>query len=170
MFHRRESPPADVLSSLLKGERPLAWGYCASGAVVLATPRGLWWPEAGGPRLIGWQHIDKAIWRDGRLTVIEAEVLEDLLLLDRPAVSVELATPRDLPAAIRKRIEANVAHTEVRPVGEGAARFVARRVPGHDGVVWWARLEHGLADTEQVRSQLRAEIAVLRAEWLAAQA
>jgi hypothetical protein len=36
-------------------------------------------------------------------------------------------------------------------------------------VVWWVRLESGLADTDEVRSQVSAELAVLRAEWADAQ-
>jgi hypothetical protein len=168
-LRRRETPPAEALARLPTNERVLSWGDVASGGVVLATPRGLWWPGADGARLIGWQHVDKAVWRDGRLTVIEAEVLDDLLLLDRPPMSVELSTPRDLPAAVRKRVEANVVRSELRAVGCGQARFVARRVPGRDGVVWWVRLESGLSDTEQVRAQVRATLATLRAEWADAQ-
>lgn len=168
-LRRRETPPPEVTARLPKDERVVSWGHLASGAVVLATPRGLWWPHADGPRLIGWQHVDKAVWRDGRLTVIEAEVVDDLLLVDRPPLSAELSAPRDLPAAVRKRVEANVVRSEVRAISGGQARFVARRVPGRDGVVWWVRLESGLSDTDQVRSQVRAALAVLRAEWADAQ-
>jgi len=169
LFHRRETPPAEVTARLPKDERVVSWADVASGGVVLATSRGLWWPGTDGPRLIGWEHVDKAVWRDGRLTVTEAEVVDDLLLVERPAISVELCLPRDLPAAVRKRVEANVVRSEVRAVSGGHARFVARRIPGRDGVVWWVRLERGLPDTDQVRSQVSAELAVLRAGWADAQ-
>jgi hypothetical protein len=169
LFHRRDKPPAEVVSQLPKHERVLSWGDVGSGGVVVATPRGLWWPGIDGPRLIGWQYVDKAIWRDGRLSVIEAEVVDDLLLVDRPPVSVELSMPRDLPAVVRKRVEANVVRSEVRGLGGGTARFVARRIPGRDGVVWWVRLEGGLADTAEVRSRISAERAVLREQWADAQ-
>jgi len=169
LFHRRETLAAEVLERLPKGERVVSWAGVASGGTVLATPRGLWWPDTDGPRLIGWEHVDKAVWRDGRLTVTEAEVVDDLLLVERPPISVELSTPRDLPAAVRKRVEANVVRSELRALGGGAARFVARRIPGRDGVVWWVRLERGLADTVQVRSQISAELAVLHADWVQAQ-
>jgi hypothetical protein len=165
LLRRREAPPPDMLAVLPKGERVLSWGSAESGAVVLATRRGLWWPEADGPRLIGWEHIDKAVWRDGRLTVTEADVVDDVLLVDRAPRSVELCAPRDLPATVRKRVEANVVRSELRSVGGGLARFVARRIPGRDGVVWWVRLEGGLADTEPVRAQIDAERAVLQAQW-----
>jgi hypothetical protein len=166
LFHRREAPPPDVLAALPKGERVLAWGSAESGAAVLATPRGLWWPEAHGPRLIGWERVDKAVWRDGRLTVTEADVVDDVLLVDRAPQSVDLSAPHDLPATVRKRVEANVVRSELRTIGGGLARFVARRIPGRDGVVWWVRLEGGLADTEPVRAQIDAERAVLQAQWV----
>jgi hypothetical protein len=165
LFHRREAPPADALAALPKGQRVLSWASAESGDVVLATPRGLWWPDADGPRLIGWEHVDKAVWREGWLTVTQADVVDDVLLVDRVPQSVELSLPRDLPATVRKRVESNVVRSELRSVGGGLARFVARRIPGRDGVVWWVRLEGGLADSEQVRAQIDAERAVLQAQW-----
>lgn len=169
LFHRREVPPADVLAALPKGERVLSWASSESGAVVLATSRGLWWPDDRGPQPIGWEHVDKAVWRDGRLTVTRADVVDDMLLVDRTPQSVELSVPRDLPATVRKRVESNVVRSELRSVGGGVARFVARRIPGRDGVVWWVRLEGGLVDTEQLRAQIEAERAVLQAQWAEAQ-
>jgi hypothetical protein len=74
-----------------------------------------------------------------------------------------LTVPRDLPPTVRKRIEGNIVRTEVAAVGGGAVRFVARRQPGRDGVIWWARLEAGTTDTEEVRSAVRARVAILRA-------
>lgn len=164
LFHRRDVPPPDVLARLPRDERVLSWADTAGGAVVLATPTGLWWPEGTSSRLIGWQYVTKALWRDGVLTVIEADVIDDLLLVDRPPVSVELSAPRDLPPTVRRRIEANVVRSELLAVGGGTARFVARRTPGRDGMVWWARLEHGTQDTEQVRSAVRARLTILHSE------
>lgn len=169
LFHRREVAPPDVLAVLPKGERVLSWASADSGEVVLATPRGLWWPDADGPRLIGWEHVDKAIWRDGQLTITQADVVDDVLLVDRKPQSIELSVARDLPATVRNRVEANVVRSELRSVGGGLARFVARRIPGRDGVVWWVRLEGGLIDSEQVRAQIDAERAVLHAQWADAQ-
>jgi hypothetical protein len=84
------------------------------------------------------------------------------LLVDRPAVRVELVTPRDLPPTIRRRVESNVVRSEVHPVAGGSARFVARRVPGRDGVVWWARLEPGTRDSGEVRAQVARRIELLK--------
>jgi hypothetical protein len=110
-----------------------------------------------------WQHIDKVIWQDGRLFVIEADVVDDLLLVDRPPVSVALTKPRDLPPTVRKRVEANIVRTELVTVPGGSVRFVARRQPGRDGVTWWARLEPGTRDSAEVRSAVRARVAILQA-------
>jgi hypothetical protein len=165
LFHRSDAPPSDALAHLAADERVVSWADTASGDVVLATPRGLWWPGEGGLRLIGWQHVSKAVWRDGALTVTEAEIADDLLLIDRRPVAIALSVPRDLPPTVRRRVEANIVSSDVAPVPGGSARFVARRVPGEDGVHWWARLEAGTPDTDQVRSAVAARVASLRADW-----
>lgn len=163
-LRRRETPPAEVVAALPRDERVLSWAdvdAASGGQVVLASPRGLWWPDVAGPRCIGWQFIDKAVWRDDVLTVIEAELVDDLILVDRPALSVRLSVPRDLPPTIRKRVEANVVRSEVHPLPGGAGRFVARRIPGRDGVSWWVRLEQGAQDSDTVRTAIAERLAVL---------
>jgi len=164
LFQRRESPPADALAHLPRDERVVSWADLPGGDVVLASPSGLWWPGAEAHRLITWSHIIKAVWRDGWLTVVEADVVDDLLLVDREPVAAELSVPRDLPPVVRKRVEANVVHSQVHPVPGGSARFVARRIPGQDGLRWWARLDDGTPDRADVRSAV-----VARRDQLAAQ-
>ena len=164
LFHKRDEPPPDVVARLPRGERIVSWANITGGGVVLASPAGLWWPDTDLPRLIGWHRITKAIWRDGRLAVIEADVVDNLLLVDREPVAVELSVPRDLPPVVRKRVELNVVRSELLAVAGGVARFVARRVPGENGVHWWARLEDGTADSPQVRAAVSARLAILRAE------
>jgi hypothetical protein len=164
LFHRKEVPPADLVAQLPSDERVVSWADVRGGGVVLATSAGLWWPSEGGPRRIGWQYITKAVWQDGVLRVIEADVIDDLLLADRDPVAVELEVPRDLPPVVRKRIESNVVRSEVIAVIGGTARFVGRRIPGQDGLRWWARLEDGTPDTDQVRSAVAARLAMLRAQ------
>jgi hypothetical protein len=163
LLGRRERPPAAVVARLSRDERVLSWADTDDDRVVLATPKGLWWPDVDGPRRMLWQHIDKVTWRDGWLTVTEAEVVDDLLLVDRPPVVATLTKPRDLPPTVRKRVEANIVRSELLSIAGGAVRFVARRLPGRDGVAWWARLEPGTEDTETVRSAVRARLAILRA-------
>jgi hypothetical protein len=165
LFGRPDRVPAAVRDRLPTTERIVSWADTTDGEVIVATPSGLWWPEPGEPRLIGWHEVDKAVWRDGTLSVVQADVLDDLLLVDRAPVRAQLSVPRDLPPTIRKRVEANVVRSQLLPVPGGSARFVARHVPGRDGLSWWARLEPGTADTEQVRAVVTAELALLRADW-----
>lgn len=174
LFHRRDRPPAEVVARLPRDERVVSWADTAGGGVVLATPAGLWWPAttdpAGEHRLIGWQHIDKATWREHLLVVVEADLVDEVLLVDRAPISLELTMPRDLPPTVRKRVEANVVRSEVQPVPGGAARFVARRIPGEDGLGWWARLEPGTPDSVELRSAIRGRLARMSADWAASQA
>ena len=161
---RRSRPPAGLLGGLDRDERVVSWAEADLGAIA-ATTRGLWLPCGDTDRRIGWELVDKAVWRDGVLTVIEAEVVDDMLLRDLPPVSLALTEPRDLPPAVRRRVDASVVRSEVLPVDGGAARFVARRVPRRDGVIWRARLEPGTADTAATRASVRARLDDLAANW-----
>jgi hypothetical protein len=163
LFQRREEPPADLVALLDRDERVVSWADAAGGGVIAATQRGLWWPSSAGPRRMPWELIDKVTWRDGVMTVIEADLVDDLLLVDRAPVSAALSTPRDLPPTVRKRVESNIVDTQLASVAGGAVRFVARRRPGRDGVTWWAHLEHGTPETPEVRDAVRARIELLRA-------
>jgi hypothetical protein len=161
---RRERPPAGLLALLERDERVVSWALADLGTVA-ATTRGLWLPSGDSFRRIGWELVDKAVWRDGVLTVIEAEDVDGLLLRELPPVSLTLAEPRDLPPAVRTRVEASVVRSEVLPVDGGAARFVARRVPRRDGVTWRARLEPGTLDAPETRTSVRARLDGLAANW-----
>lgn len=165
IFRRRERPPGDLVALLDRDERIVSWADTDTGAVA-ASNRGLWVPAY---RRIGWELVDKAAWRDGVLSVTEAELVDELLLRDLPPIHLRLTVPRDLPPTVRRRVESSVVRSEVMPVAGGAARFVGRRVPGRDGVSWWARLEPGTRDTEQTRTSVRTRRAQLAAQWAEAQ-
>ena len=75
---------------------------------------------------------------------------------------MRLTEPRDLPPVLRTRVEGNITRNELVRVGGGSVRFVARRVPGVDGAVWWARLDPGTPDTESTRAAVRARVLRLR--------
>jgi hypothetical protein len=163
LFHRRDEPPAEIVAQLPRDERVVSWADVRGGGTILASPAGLWWPDGDSARLIGWQHITKATWHDGVLRVIEAEVLDDLLLVDRDPVSAELEVPRDLPPVVRKRVQANIVQSDLLTIGDVTARFVSRRIPGRDGVQWWARIESDTPDSEHARAVVSARLAILRA-------
>lgn len=150
-------PPAEVRSLVGPDERVVSWAPVTGGGVAVATPLGLWLQG----RRIAWQLIDHAVWRDGRLTVTEAAVVDEVLLVDQQPVSVPLDPPYDLPPTVQKRVTASVARSERQPLPGGSALFVARRVPGQDGLRWFARLEPGTPDTLAVRDLVRDRIAAL---------
>jgi len=156
-LRRRPQPPASVMQQLDADERVVSFAD-VDGGVLVATPRGLWWPFPGGMRRIGWERVDKAVWTEGRLTVTEADLIDDVLLVDRPPISARVVTPRDLPPTVRKRVESSVVRSEIYPVPGGAARFVGRRIPSLDGVTWWVRLERGTRDTEATRAAITDRI------------
>ncbi|SDJ07122.1 hypothetical protein SAMN05444157_1583 [Frankineae bacterium MT45] len=168
LLSRRPRPPAEILGRLEKEERVVSWASVSGGdepTAVVATPLGLWWPDAEGPRRIGWHLISKAVWRDSQLIVTEAELVDDLLLVDLPPVAVTLSEPRDLPEKVRQRVEASVIYSETATVDGGSVRFVGRRVPGRDGLSWWARLEGGATDNPPLREAVTLRLERLQAAW-----
>jgi hypothetical protein len=163
LFARRDRPPAELVALLDRDERVVSWADTSDRSVIAATQLGLWWPFADGLRRMPWEQIDKVMWREGgELSVVEAEIVDDLLLVDLPSVTAVLATPRDLPPTVRKRVEGNILARELVAVPGGSVRFVARRRPGADGLAWWARLEPGTPDSPDVRAAIRARLELLR--------
>lgn len=172
MFGRRR-PPAEVRRLIGREERVLAWGVpgpdgagsARDGSAppyVVATNLGLWWPDPS-PRLIPWHLVVWASWSQDGLTVVEAEVADDLLLVEQPALRAPLADPGTLPPVVKQRVEASVARTQEVQLAGGSARVVGRRVPGRDGLSWWARLSPETLDTADVRAELSQIVARLRA-------
>ena len=162
LFGRRERPPADLLALLEPGERLVSWADTADGAVVAASSHGLWWPEPGGLRRMDWYRVDKVVWNDGIMSVTEADIEDDLLLVDRPVAHARLTVPRDLPPDRPQAggAEHRRAGTAQRHRGIGAVR--GAEAPGRDGVYWWARLEPGTPDTARLRSAVRNRLEILR--------
>ena len=154
-------------------DRVVAWATVAGDRYVVASVRGLWWPVAGDDpaamRRIPWELVDKAVWRDGVLVVVEADVLDDLILVDRSPAALPLLEPGEVPAQVKRRVDGSVVRSEIVPVVGGQARVVARRVPGRDGLTWWARLEGSTPDTVMVRDQVETAIARFTAEEAAKQ-
>jgi hypothetical protein len=124
---------------------------------VVATNLGLWWPD-DPPRRIPWHLIVRATWSERGLTVIEADIVDDLLLVDRPPRVAPLATEGKIPPQVRKRVEGSISTTHEVRLDDGPALVIARRVTGQDGQLWLARLGPSTPDTERSRAQLRALI------------
>jgi hypothetical protein len=160
----RDPAPAEIVRLLAKDDRVVSWAPVVGGDAVLASRFGLWWPTSEGPRRIDWQLIDKAIWQGNTVTVVEAELIDDLLLVDCVPVSAQLEQPRDLPPTIRQRVQSGVVSSELVSGGGVSMRVVGRRVPGRDGVSWWARLEPGIPDTPEVRAVVHDVLDARRAQ------
>lgn len=170
---RRDPPPADAVSRLDADERVVSWAGAPGGAAVVATQRGLWLPAAGpgkaGPERLLWHLIGKAVWRDGALTVYPVDDVGDGVLADRPAVSVRLSEPRDLPPTVRTRVERSIAFTRHhRLPTSGGVRVVGRRVAGLDGLAWQLAFDPGTdRDDPLVRMQAGQLVEQARAETAA---
>lgn len=157
LWSRRLRPPAGLRGLLTGDERLLAMADDGPAAVA-ATQYGLWLPaesgDAPGWRRIGWEQVVKATWGEDGLQVIEGVRDESGVVTDRPALTLQLAEPRTLPAVVKTRVEASIARWEQVRVPGGTARIVARRRPGTDGLLWTARLDTGTPDSAAARDAL----------------
>lgn len=162
MFSRRRAP-ATVRDLLGPGERILTWGTAGPGRYVVVTNLGLWWPDVA-PRLIPWHLIVRASWSEGGLAVVEADVDDDLMLVEHAPLVTRLDDQGKVPPVVRQRVEGSVARTHEVRVSTGSARVVGRRIAGRDGLAWWAHLSPGTADTRAVRVELAEIVGRLRAE------
>lgn len=138
--------PEDFGGELASDEQVLATAEGSEGALV-ATHLGLWLPDAGGPRRVGWHLVSKATWEDGLLVVVEAEETGAaggaVLLRDRPAQRFRLTKPGKLPETVHARVTGSIRSSHHRDLPSGGAWFVQRKVPGRDGVVLQVRPERG---------------------------
>jgi len=147
---RRAKLPAYARSWLAPDERVLTFATTAYGDLVLATPRGLWIEDRGaatagagpgGPagQLHSWESIVTARWAGDVLTVTTAEEVAPQIMKRRPAISLPLPEPADLPRVVRQRIDRSVAASHRRAISPTATvLLVGRRVSGRDGLFWYA--------------------------------
>lgn len=150
---RRERPPDEVTSALHADDRLLTWSASDEGFIV-ATRRGM---HLNDGRFLPWHRVDKAVWRDGVLSLTEAVEVAPGVMEALPPVSVPLAQPRNLPTVIQTRVTQSVAHTVRHTLpGGGAVRIVGRRIVGKDGLDWSLRYE-GAADRKDAATQATAE-------------
>ena len=163
---RRPRPPAEAVAGLDRDERVVSWASTSDGGAVVATPLGLWLPGPAGAERIPWHLVDKAVWRDGTLTVVAASDPGDGVLTELPPRSVRLAVPWDLPQTVRVRVERSIAFTRHHrlPSG-GGVRVVGRRVPGSDGLSWQLVLDAGVdRDDGDVRAAAAGLVEQARGE------
>lgn len=151
--------PEGFAASLDEGEHVLAHATAEAGVLVV-TSRGLWIPNDGAHRRIAWQHVAKATWSEGVLTVTEAAETEHrggaVVLQDRRPVKFRLDRPGKLPKVLRQRVDASIVSRYYKELPGGGAWFVQRRAPV-GGTVLQVRPDAG-TDTE-VAATIGAEAA-----------
>lgn len=145
--------PEDFTASLGAEERVLAVARAQDGPLV-ATHLGLWVPERGGSRRIGWHLLSKATWKDGVVTLVEAEETgsagEAVLLRDLAPRRFSLSAAGRLPEVVHERVTGSIRSSHHRELPGGGAWFVQRKVPGRDGIVLQVRADSGTDDAALV--------------------
>lgn len=133
---RRPRPPQAALARLDRDERVVAWAVTSDDDTVLATPAGLWLP---GEERLSWHLVTHVVWTGSVLTVTSGVEVEPSVLENAASVSVRLAEPQNLPETVQQRFFSSRTHTSRHPLpGGGGVIVTARRVPGVDGLTWYA--------------------------------
>jgi hypothetical protein len=156
--------PEDFPGELESSENALGVVAVTGGGHLVVTELGLWVPEAGQARRIGWHLVSKAAWGDGTLTVIEAEETGTagaaVVLRDREPVRFGLTQPGKVPWLVRQRVDGSIRGRHRAELTSGGVWFVQRKLPGRDGVVLQARPDAGV-DVEIVEAIAREAAAKL---------
>lgn len=151
--------PSDARAGLRlePGERVIAHARTGDGEYVVATDRALHLP--GGEHL-GWESIDHAAWKDGRLHVRQLMDPDG----DARELHLRLADPHSLPQAVRERVTATIAiNRYFRLFGERGVRIVGRRRPGSEAVAWTFAFDPGLdPDDPELRAMAEQALGDLR--------
>jgi hypothetical protein len=159
-----EALPAGSTGRLEPDERVLATARTVDGAHLVGTSWGLWVPDAGGVRRVGWHLVSRATWRDGAFAFVEAvEAVEReeadgaVVLVDRPVRRFRLVEPGTLPEVVHARVEGSIRSRHHRDLPGGGAWFVQRKVAGRDGTVLQVRPDPGTDPA--VAAQVAADVA-----------
>ena len=157
--------PEGFPGTLDAGEEVVVSAPVEGGGHLVVTARGLWIPDGGGARRVGWHLIGKAGWKDDVFTLTESEETgtagSAVVLTDRTPVRFRLADPGKVPFQVRLRVDGSVRSRHRQEIGDGGAWFVQRKVPGRDGSVLQVRPDPGtdLALVEAIAEQVTAKLA-----------
>ncbi|HVW40583.1 MAG TPA: hypothetical protein VHC18_04460 [Amycolatopsis sp.] len=137
--------PDGFPGELAPSENALASAEVAYGGHLVVTELGLWLPEG---RRVPWHLISKAVWREGILTVVEAEETgtagDAVLLADRDPVRFALPRPGKVPAMVRQHVDTSIRARHRQELSGGGVWFVQRKLAGRDGSVLQARPDPGV--------------------------
>jgi hypothetical protein len=147
--------PQEFPGKLTAEERVLAVAQSREGGHLVATSLGLWLPEGGTARRVGWHLVSKVTWDNGLLAVIEAEetgtVAGAVVLNDRPPRTFRLTGASGLPEAVHARVTGSIKSSHHRDLPGGGAWLVQRKMAGRDGIVLQVRADPG-TDEEALKS------------------
>ena len=133
---RRPGVPAAARSRLDADERVLAWALTAADDALVVTPQGLWLPWVDR---IPWHLVTHVTWSGTTLTVTAAAEVSPGVLENLPPVSVRLPEPGTVPETVQQRFYGSRRFSaRHRLSGGDGVIIVARRVPGVDGLAWYA--------------------------------
>ncbi|MGW5717330.1 hypothetical protein ACWEVP_14285 [Amycolatopsis sp. NPDC003865] len=156
--------PPDFAGSLDPGEDVVDSAPVEGGGYLVVTALGLWVPDGGGARRVGWHLVGKAAWADGVFTLTESSEVgtagSAVVLADLPPVRFRLPAPGKVPRETYQRVEGSIRSRHRQEIGAGGAWFVQRKIPGRDGSVLQVRPDPGTdpglvaAIAEQVAAKL----------------
>ncbi|MGW4489429.1 hypothetical protein ACWEOE_37045 [Amycolatopsis sp. NPDC004368] len=140
--------PAGFPGELAAGENVIAVAPVEGGGHLVVTSLGLWFPEAGGTRRVGWHLVAKAAWDEKVFELTESEETGEagpvVVVTDREPVRFRLPQPGKVPPQVRLRVDGSVRSRHRHDFGTGGgAWFVQRKVPGRDGTVLQVRPDPG---------------------------
>lgn len=133
-------------------ERVVAVANLVDGGYLVLTPLGIWVPDEGSVRRIGWHQVTKATWDEAELLLTESvctdAVGEVVVLSDLPPRRFSLVRPGRVPQEVRERVTKSIRTSQYVELAGGGAYFVQRKVPGRDGVVLQVRPDPGTPTDE----------------------
>lgn len=139
--------PAGFAGTLEPGERVVAVAELAGGGHLVLTQLGVWVPEGGVARRVGWHLVSKAVWDRSSLLITEAVSTgtagDAVLLSDLPPRRFTLTRPGKVPQEVQERVTRSIKTSQYVELPGGGAWFVQRQVPGRDGVVLQVRADPG---------------------------
>lgn len=144
----------------MPGEHVIAHGTTTDGRYAVASSHALYLPVGDGFHRLGWERVARAVWRQEVLRVTEAGEPGS----STPVHEVPLADPGQLTDAVHDRVTSTIVMSHHVPLqGKAGVRFIARRRPGSEEVLWSVAFDQGIDATDPaVRERATRELEDLR--------
>jgi hypothetical protein len=160
--------PEGFAGTLAAEENVLGSAEISGGGQLVATSLGLWIPDGGEVRRLGWHLISKTTWSGGALSVIEAAeedtAGEAVLIADRPPRRFVLERPGPVPRVVQARVTGSIRSRHHHELPGGGAWFVQRKVSGEGRIVLQVRADPGtdLSAVRRMATEVAERIRVAR--------